>query len=134
MQPYHVRAHLAAPIRWLVACPIVWSSAANLRRLLEVQRNGDWGSPATYGSTSASKSVLSVVSFCAVFLRPPPGLRICAAPLRFWADSNSLIPRLMVERELAMARSTNAMPPCPIDFASVAAHSLRLRSVSADAT
>jgi len=31
------------------------------------------------------------------------------------------------------ARSTNAMPPRPIDCASTAAHSLRLRSLSADA-
>ena len=41
------------------------------------------------------------------------------------------MPRVIVERLIPVARSTNAMPPWPSDIASVAAHSRLDRSVSA---
>src|SRR5208337_4797270 len=57
------------------AMPRAASSAANRRRLLQVQRNGDIGSPRASGSTSPFKSSRSFRSVTTSALRPPPERR-----------------------------------------------------------
>jgi len=44
------------------------------------------------------------------------------------------MPRLIVEREMPVARSTNPIPPCPNAIASLAAHTRRERSVNTGRT
>ena len=52
-----------------------FSSSASLRTLLDVQRNGDSGSPLVTSSISPSKSLRSVLSRSIARFRPPPTLR-----------------------------------------------------------
>ena len=52
--------------------PMPCSSAASLRRLLQVRRKGDSGSPRVTGSTSRSGSRNNFRSWLTVVLRPPP--------------------------------------------------------------
>jgi hypothetical protein len=67
-----------------IAKPRSVSSAARRRRLLEVQRRGDCGSPRVQGSRSFSSSSLRRGNFSVMGLLPPPGRRIRA--LRAGAD------------------------------------------------
>jgi len=60
---------------WLTACPRRRNSWARRRRLLQVHRSGDSGSPRVTGSTNFSKSRSSAGSLVRAFLRPPPRLR-----------------------------------------------------------
>ena len=55
--------------------PCCCSASASRRRLLQVYRNGDSGSPRVVGSTSASRSSTNVGSLTIAGLRPAPGRR-----------------------------------------------------------
>ena len=98
--------------------------------LFEVQRSGDCGSPNTDGSSNPSRSDSKVESPSSFLLRPPPTRRTRPVSTTL-PDSSSRIPRVIVDRDTAVARATRAIPPRPSAFASVATHSLRDRSSSA---
>ncbi len=84
------------------------SASASRRTLLQVQRNGDSGSPRVVGSTSASRSAQQRRVLRTAGLRPAPGRRTrpdgssCA---------NSLRPRPIVLGAMPVAIATAAMPP-----------------------
>src|ERR671914_751915 len=83
--------------------------------LLEVQRNGDSGSPRVTGSMRLSRSVQRVLSVSVVRLRPPPGLRMrpetSSGSGFFPASRSSLQPAVMVGRETPVAWETKVVPP-----------------------
>src|SRR6266511_651349 len=116
-------------MRWLVWCPIRFSSSASCRTLLHVQRSGDSGSPRSVGSTNLSRSLTSVASFSTVRLRPPPGFRIRpAADLS--RSFNSCAPTRIARRDTPVALETIEAPPRPIASASAAATQRRSFSFS----
>src|SRR4051812_35003431 len=112
---------------WLIRWPRAASSLASRRRLLQVQRSGDIGSPRSLGATSASRSSSRAASVATRGLRPPPGRRTRSASS--WATvASSFKPRPIVLTAMPVARDTAAIPPYPAVRASVAANSRRLRS------
>src|SRR4051812_24374966 len=112
---------------WLIRWPRAASSLASRRRLLQVQRSGDIGSPRSLGATSASRSSSRAASVATRGLRPPPGRRTRSASS--WAAvASSFKPRPIVLTAMPVARDTAAIPPYPAIRASVAANSRRLRS------
>ena len=96
------------------------------------QRSGESGSPGAVGSTNASRSCSNVWSTAVARLRPPPGRRVRSGGSGA-GSSSSRSPRLIVAREIPVARSTAAMPPWPRARASVAAHTRLDRSVNTGA-
>ncbi len=107
--------------------PELANSTARTRKLLQVQRKGDIGSPRLSGSTSASRSLISVGSASVRGLRPPPSRRTRPFASRS-GDAKSFSPRPIVERATPVARETAAIPPRPNAFASLAVWSRRSRS------
>src|SRR3954470_10866784 len=112
---------------WLIRWPRAASSPASRRRLLQVQRSGDIGSPRSLGATSASRSSSRAASVATSGFRPPPGQRTRSASSRA-AVASSFKPRPIVLTAMPVARDTAAIPPYPAVRASVAANSRRLRS------
>src|SRR4051795_1479516 len=112
---------------WLIRWPRAASSLASRRRLLQVQRSGDIGSPRSLGATSASRSSSRAASVATSGLRPPPGRRTRSASSRA-AVASSFKPRPIVLTAMPVARDTAAIPPYPAVRASVAANSRRRRS------
>ena len=106
--------------------PELSSSAASWRRLLQVQRSGDIGSPRCRLDQRADPPQADVRSD--TDLRPPPGRR---TPPGGSGDGRQL-PKSATDRARgdAVTRDTAAMPPCPAALASVAAKSRRCRSSS----
>src|SRR5712692_7876505 len=105
------------------------SSLADLRMLLLVHLSGDCGSPLVTGSTSRSRSRLSLGSLLTLLLRPPPFRR--TRPSSAWfPPCSSWIPSLITCRDSPVARETAEIPPQPSDRASLAANRRRVRSVS----
>src|SRR6185312_1782799 len=90
--------------------PCACSTCAKRRRLLQVQRNGDSGSPRVVGSTSASRSGSSVGSLEIVLLRPAPGRRIRSEGS---SCANSSRPRPIVLGAAQVAIASAAIPPYP---------------------
>ena len=101
--------------------------------ILAADKHGDSGSPRVAGSTSPSMAWTSSGSKVVNALRPPPGLRTCPGSI-YRPDSKCSVPRRIVVCANRVARATAATPPRPIAWASVAAHSRRCRSSSADAS
>ncbi len=118
-----------AEISW----PWARNSAARLRRLFAVQRNGCSGSPRDSPSSSRSRSASSVGSVSVSGLRPAPGRRTRPAPGDS-PDASSTRPRRIVEGAIPVARATAAVPPRPSAVASAAAHSRSARSSSSPAS
>src|SRR5271154_3542177 len=113
--------------------PRAINSSASFALLLVVHRSGDSGSPRVTGSTSASRSWLSVGSFSVRGLRPPPGRRIlwcCGFSVGGHAltSSRSRIPNRILFSRIPVAAVTIAAPPRPNARASAAAHSRVTRS------
>ena len=104
--------------------------------LLQVQRNGDMGSPRVAGSINRSKASSKPGSDWVSVRRPPPGDRTrAAATSRLFAESSSSFsPAMIVGRDKPVARATSEIPPQPTSRASAAAHCLRLRSSNSTAT
>src|SRR5665213_2394813 len=102
----------------------------DLDALVDPTTRGDIGSPRVVGSTSASRSGSSVASLSVRYLPPPPGRRIRSSAAGFVASrfSSSRSPRTILGRLSPVASETWSTPPQPIAWASVAAHSLRVRS------
>jgi hypothetical protein len=100
---------------------------------LQVQRNGDSGSPRVLGSMSLSNSTTNFGTFAASFLRPPPGLRIPVAIIfLFFLSSRS--PRRIVGREMPVILASVSVPPHPHAFASAATKTLRCFSFNMGST
>jgi hypothetical protein len=96
--------------RVLTRCPRAASSAANRRRLLQIQRNGDIGSPRASGSTSPFKSSRSFPvrhdhRFAAA------ARTVDAARLQPRRRSEVLQAAPMVLAAMPVIRDTAAMPP-----------------------
>src|SRR6516162_3830840 len=116
---------------WLTWWPCSRSAAARCRMLLQVHRNGDWGSPRLVGSTSASRSGRNVGSLRIAGLRPAPGRRIRGEGS---SSPNSVKPRPIVLGAMPVALATAVMPPYPAANASAAATRRRPRSSRNGAT
>src|ERR1019366_582248 len=101
----------------------------SLRRLLQVHKSGDCGSPRVVGSTRERRSSMRLASIALIGLRPPPNRRTRSASTAPPAR-NSLSARPTVLRASPVARDTAAIPPCPAVIASAAANRRRPRSSS----
>lgn len=117
-----------ATVMWLTGLFDRLNSAANLRVLLQVQRNGERGSPRVAGSTNTSKAFCNCGSRSVNRFRPLPGRRIRRGPVSTAADRNSRTPERIVLRDKPVAAATALAPPQPNDSASVAAHRRRALS------
>jgi hypothetical protein len=107
------------------------NSSAKRAVLLQVQRNGDSGSPRLIGSTKTSSASSNPGSDSVRHLRPPPFLRrrLSTAAFGFFLrTSNSCTPRRIVLRDMPVASLTALKPPQPYVCASVAAYCRRIRS------
>ena len=107
--------------------PCCCNNSASRRALWVVHRRGDIGSPLAPGSTMSSRDDFKSGCSSLPFFRPPPE-RLDRPGGRPDFSSNSLIPRMIVTREIPVARETIEMAPCPRLSVSVAAQSRRCRS------
>jgi len=100
--------------------------------LLQVQRNGDIGSPRDNGSTKRSRSFTRVGSRSQVLFRPAPGRRTLPVDTPAGREI-SRWPRITVDRANPVMRHKRDTPPWPIASASAAANkrSVRLSSTGA---
>jgi hypothetical protein len=115
----------------LTECPWRVISLANCIVLLQVQHNGDWGSPRVTGSTNRSKAASSAGSAVVQRFRPPPGARKRSGmgDEGFFARAtSSRKPLRTVCGDIPVARHTASTPPQPYARASAAAHCRRIRS------
>ncbi len=122
-RPFSRKSTVRSTISW----PIARSAAASLAALLDVQRNGDSGSPRVTGSTKRSRSSITVGSERSSGGLPPPG-RLTRPGSSTSSLSSSARPRLTVDSETPVARTTAAIPPRPAERASTATHNRRPRS------